>query len=178
MLSFYYDILELPENASDDDIRRAYRRKAKEFHPDLNKAPDANARFLQVKRAYEVLLNRHNYFHRATVYSNPMSSFEAYMAHKRAKEEKAEQEARERYQEFLKNREKFRTSHWYYPTLAFLYFASFFCYLFSAAVIILCAYVIHKTHIIFVLLMLPFISGSIYFIKSTGNWYKEAKKYF
>src|SRR5690554_122003 len=103
MLSQYYDILGLPENASEEDIRRAYRRKAKEFHPDINKSPDANSKFLLVKKAYEVLMNRDTYFSRRTYSTNPMSSYEAYMAHKQAQEEKLRQEARMRYQDFLKS---------------------------------------------------------------------------
>jgi molecular chaperone DnaJ len=51
----YYDVLGVGRNASDDEIRRAYRRKAREYHPDVNSAPDAADRFREVKEAYEVL---------------------------------------------------------------------------------------------------------------------------
>lgn len=182
MLSSYYEILGLNANASDDDIRRAYRQKAKQYHPDVNKSPDAHSKFLLIKKAYDVLTNRNNYTYNST-YSyapntNPMSSFEAYMAWKKAQEMKYREEARKRHEQFLKNRDKFRQSFWYYPLILLTYIALGFCYLFGAAVIVLCAYIIHKTHVAFVLLMLPFISGGVYFIRSTGNWYKEAKKYF
>jgi molecular chaperone DnaJ len=53
----YYDILGVPRNASADDIKRAFRRKARELHPDVNKAPDAEARFKEVTEAYEVLID-------------------------------------------------------------------------------------------------------------------------
>ena len=52
----YYDILGVARNASDDEIKRAFRKKAKQFHPDAN--PDdaaAEARFKEVNAAYEVL---------------------------------------------------------------------------------------------------------------------------
>ncbi len=52
----YYDILGVARNASDDDIKRAFRQKAKQYHPDAN--PDdaaAEARFKEVNAAYEVL---------------------------------------------------------------------------------------------------------------------------
>ncbi|MDR3285277.1 MAG: DnaJ domain-containing protein [Holosporales bacterium] len=51
----YYQVLGIAKNASGDDIKRAFRKKAMEFHPDRNKAPDAEANFKEVNEAYEVL---------------------------------------------------------------------------------------------------------------------------
>jgi curved DNA-binding protein len=51
----YYDVLGVPRNASEDDIRRAYRRLARENHPDVNKDPEAEDRFKEISEAYEVL---------------------------------------------------------------------------------------------------------------------------
>jgi curved DNA-binding protein len=51
----YYDALGVPRDASEQDIRRAYRKLAREYHPDVNKDPDAEDRFKQVSEAYEVL---------------------------------------------------------------------------------------------------------------------------
>jgi len=51
----YYEVLELTKNASEDDIKKAYRKLAKKYHPDLNKAPDAADKFKEVQEAYEVL---------------------------------------------------------------------------------------------------------------------------
>jgi curved DNA-binding protein len=51
----YYDALGVPRDASEEDIRRAYRRLARQYHPDVNKAPDAEDRFKAVSEAYEVL---------------------------------------------------------------------------------------------------------------------------
>jgi curved DNA-binding protein len=51
----YYEALEVPREASADDIRRAYRRLARKYHPDVNKAPGAEDRFKQISEAYEVL---------------------------------------------------------------------------------------------------------------------------
>lgn len=47
--------LELELNASESDIKSAYRRLARQFHPDLNSSPEAKTKFLAVKEAYEVL---------------------------------------------------------------------------------------------------------------------------
>ena len=50
-----YDVLGVDKNASDDDIRKAFRKLSKKYHPDLNKAPDAEAKFKEVNAAYELL---------------------------------------------------------------------------------------------------------------------------
>jgi curved DNA-binding protein len=51
----YYETLGVGRDASEDDIRRAYRRLARENHPDVNKDPEAEDRFKEVSEAYEVL---------------------------------------------------------------------------------------------------------------------------
>jgi molecular chaperone DnaJ len=51
----YYEILGLPRSASDADIKKAFRRLARELHPDVSEAPDAEERFREVAEAYEVL---------------------------------------------------------------------------------------------------------------------------
>ena len=51
----YYEVLGVAKTASDDEIKQAYRKLAKQYHPDLNKAPDAEAKFKEVQEAYEVL---------------------------------------------------------------------------------------------------------------------------
>ncbi|MBU0581485.1 MAG: molecular chaperone DnaJ [Candidatus Margulisbacteria bacterium] len=51
----YYDILGVPKNASADEIKRAYRKKAREYHPDVNKDPGAEQKFKQLSEAYSVL---------------------------------------------------------------------------------------------------------------------------
>jgi molecular chaperone DnaJ len=50
-----YAILGLDSNATMDDIRKAYRRLAKELHPDVNKAPEAEEKFKEVKEAYNII---------------------------------------------------------------------------------------------------------------------------
>lgn len=54
----YYKILEISKNATDDDIKKAYRKLALKFHPDKNKSPDAEERFKEVAEAYEVLSDK------------------------------------------------------------------------------------------------------------------------
>lgn len=51
----YYEVLGIPRDASQDDVRRAYRKLARRYHPDLNQESDAEERFKEVSEAYEVL---------------------------------------------------------------------------------------------------------------------------
>lgn len=51
----YYKIMGLARDASQDEIRRAYRQLARKYHPDVSKAPDAEVRFKELGEAYAVL---------------------------------------------------------------------------------------------------------------------------
>src|SRR5215211_7447250 len=51
----YYTLLGVTRDASADDIKRAYRRLAREYHPDRNPDPAARERMTEINRAYEVL---------------------------------------------------------------------------------------------------------------------------
>ena len=56
-MSDYYEILGVDKNASKDEIKSAFRKKARQLHPDINKAPDAEEQFKELGRAYETLMD-------------------------------------------------------------------------------------------------------------------------
>jgi molecular chaperone DnaJ len=52
----YYEVLNIPKSSNADEIKRAHRRLAKQFHPDANKSnPNATKRFQEIQEAYDVL---------------------------------------------------------------------------------------------------------------------------
>ena len=53
----YYEILEVSKDATKDEIKSAFRKKARQYHPDVNKAPDAEEKFKELGKAYETLMD-------------------------------------------------------------------------------------------------------------------------
>lgn len=51
----YYDVLGVSKTASADDIKQAFRKLSKKYHPDINKAADANDKFKEINEAYDTL---------------------------------------------------------------------------------------------------------------------------
>lgn len=77
----YYEILGVARDASKEDIKRAYRRLARKYHPDVNKEAGAEEHFKQINRAYEVLSepevrDRYDRFGEAGVTGGGASGFE------------------------------------------------------------------------------------------------------
>ena len=54
----YYKILGIARGATDDEIKKAYRKMAVKWHPDKNKSPEAEEKFKDVAMAYEVLKDK------------------------------------------------------------------------------------------------------------------------
>jgi len=51
----YYTILGVPRTASDGDVKRAFRKLAQQWHPDVNRDSGADERFKEINEAYQVL---------------------------------------------------------------------------------------------------------------------------
>lgn len=58
--SHYYSILGVHENAGEREIKNAFRRMAKAYHPDINKSEKAHEKFVDINEAYSYLMNLHN----------------------------------------------------------------------------------------------------------------------
>ena len=77
MVNDPYKILGVPQGASQDEIKKAYRKKAKECHPDLHPDdPDARTKMQQVNEAYDMLMNPGKYQSRQQ--GNPYGQYSSY----------------------------------------------------------------------------------------------------
>lgn len=56
-MSKFHSILGVPASATKDQIKKAYRNKARQYHPDVNKSSDAHEKFIEISEAYECLTN-------------------------------------------------------------------------------------------------------------------------
>jgi molecular chaperone DnaJ len=77
----YYEMLGVSRNADADELKQAYRRLARKYHPDVNKEPEAEDRFKEISRAYEVLSDtdlrsRYNQFGEAGVSSGAGAGYQ------------------------------------------------------------------------------------------------------
>ena len=53
----YYEVLGISRTATPEDVKKAFRQKARQYHPDVNKEPGAEAQFKEISEAYEVLID-------------------------------------------------------------------------------------------------------------------------
>ncbi|MFZ2287714.1 MAG: DnaJ domain-containing protein [Bacteroidales bacterium] len=98
----YYRILGVRQEASDDEIRKAYRRKAMEFHPDRNHSEGAPEMFIRITEAYEYLTSHPH--KRDITQEEARKNYQAWIDYRQAEARKrAEAYARSSYAAFKKS---------------------------------------------------------------------------
>jgi len=113
----FYAVLGITPNSTESEIRMAYRRLAKQYHPDVNKAKNAHEKFIEISEAYEFLIRNGQQHVDAfeTVSTEDRSAYdyrasEEYNRFRQAAREKAEQHAKMRFDAFKKQHEAFQKS--------------------------------------------------------------------
>jgi len=113
----YYAILEILTDSAESDIRKAYRKLAKKYHPDVNKSADGHDKFIEISEAYEYLINHQQqskgeYSTIPTEGKNATDycAREEFERFRQEAREKAQQQAKMRYDEFKKQHEAFQKS--------------------------------------------------------------------
>lgn len=90
----YYVLLGIPKNSELNEIKKAYRKKAKELHPDKNKAENAQQKFIELTQAYEYLIAHLDTYFVDEVFFDENEEL--------LRRQKAEQYARMKYEAFTK----------------------------------------------------------------------------
>ncbi len=112
-MEYYYSILELAPGASETEIKKAYRRLARKYHPDVSTMSDAEERFVQITEAYDQLLSKPSYQHFTSEIKSPVFDRE------QQRRARAREHARKRYEEFRQSTLAFKNA-WYFMPLKVL----------------------------------------------------------
>ncbi len=120
MRNEYLKTLNLPNNASEKEIKRAYRELAKKYHPDISNLPDSKAKFIEISEAYEMLLN----YPDKPIEQNfeDYFDFDFEQAFYKTAQERAKENAHKNFETFKKNNLAFKKSWYYYPAQILVYF--------------------------------------------------------
>jgi hypothetical protein len=103
--SHYYRILGISENADIEEIKNAFRRKAKAYHPDINKAEGAHEMFIDINEAYNYLMDLHgNSTYNSASQGSQDEFYRQWIVREQAKaRERAAQRVRMRFEEFRRS---------------------------------------------------------------------------
>ncbi len=177
MVADYFKILEIPEDASEMEIKRAYRQKAKQFHPSLNKSSDAIDQFILVNEAYEILIHKNTheiYLQDFRTHHDPLKH-EVYYYWINAARTRAAQHASLSTSEFVKTK-FYRNTHMYsYPLLLL--------FLILGLLLLLAPFVavvtVEQSLGIFFILSVIFIAWplGLYFFVQSAIGFQSMKKY-
>ena len=153
-IEIYYQILGVTEKANIEDLKRAYRQRAKELHPDKNKGLDAHEQFVLLTEAFQYLLSLKTI--KPSEYSEDLFTTRA-AENREAVREQARQYARMRFEEFKKT-SYYRNSQAANTVLEHLYF-------FSSIIVLMCplwGYLMNGLNGLYFGILLTFISAPLW----------------
>lgn len=128
------------KDATQDQIKRAYRQKAKEYHPDINKAPEAAEMMKKVNVAYDVLSDaqkkqQYDTYGQAGPQQHTQQTYQGYGFDERMFEEifrQFHQQSNGQNQQYQQRRRVFNPFSFFFRIMIFMYIFDFIIYLFRA----------------------------------------------
>jgi len=185
----YYQILEVAEEASQEEIKHAYRRLAKAHHPDVNKSPDAHEKFCEITEAYEFLIDYWPNHSRKHAEAGDISQkyqehqhTDAYEQFIHEAQERARRQARMRYEKFKKQHEAFQESGLndiglILTMIMRIFSLFFFLFMFFAPLVL--AVFAHWVWIFTLFFMWPFALGIAWYYRDNKiDYFKPGKFYY
>lgn len=166
-----YSVLGISVDATEDEIKSAFRKKAKELHPDRNKAPDAHEQFLNLHEAYALLSGKIK-----KTFADAVKEHQQEDRMKRAREAAANH-ARKKYDEYLRELEMYRSSP-YAWIFKILYYGLFFIYLLSAMTFACIPVMLFTYGIEWFVISCPLWVLSLYTFSYAYGWKKEIDPLF
>ena len=164
-ISDYYELLELKKDATEEELKKAYRQKAQQYHPDHNSSPSAKEDFIRIHHAYKIVQR----FLLTKTFLYGLE--EAYRA-------RANYYAQIRYEEYIKECEAYHVSP-YRWLFRILYYGLYYLYLFCA---ILFAFVPVwaglEGGIFYFLICMPLYVLTYFTIVMARGWKKEIDPLF
>ena len=170
-----YYILNISRDASDQQVKNAYRKLAKRYHPDVSKETNAAEKFIAINEAYETILNGTTQFEQIYETFTPPS----HTPPTPDPQARARQYAQAKYEEFVRNNTAFKQKWYYFPTKVFSYAFVYLLYLFGIFMIIvpIGAGVFTSFENGYILPLFLVLFGGLW-IKTTKSFEKEIAQYF
>ena len=123
---YHLQILGLDQEVSLEKVRKAYRRKAFECHPDRNRSPLANRQFVEVSQAYEFLINNLERiptdFRESEPVQEESNPYREYERNREQSWQEAMNRARQNYDQFRRRNADYKQRWYYLPLKIFAYF--------------------------------------------------------
>ena len=179
-LDEYYQVLEISTGAGMEDLKRAFRKKAKQYHPDLNSSAGAQDEFIRVHTAYEMIMTHMLVKDRYEMFKEVAYRYSKQEAEKRRREaaERARVYMKMKYEQYKKECEAYHTSP-YSWVFRILYYGLFYLYF-------LCAFIFafvplwagYEGGVFYFLICIPLFVIAYFTVQMAYGWKKEIDPLF
>jgi hypothetical protein len=179
LLTDPYQILNISSDASEQQVKDAYRQLAKKYHPDVSKEVNASEKFIAITEAYETIQDGTSQFQPLYDTFNSQTASPGPAPPVVDPQERARQYAQAKYEEFVRNNEEFKHKWYYFPTKVFSYAFLYMMFLMGLAMLIIPIGIGIYTSFEdgFIVPLFLFMFGFIW-INTTRKFMKEIEKFF
>ena len=179
-LDDYYHTLDIPPGTGVDELKKAFRKKAKQYHPDLNPAPGAQEEFVRIHTAYEMVMAHLIIKDRYELFKEVAVRYSKMEAEKRRRDagERARHFSKMRYDEFRRECEAYHNSP-YSWIFRILYYGLFYLYIFCAGLFFFVPlWAGYSGGYFYFLICIPLFIIAYFTVRMAYGWKKEIDPLF